>query len=256
LRVGMRRLRSLLRLVERVAGKETVDPLVVELRWLSTLLGPARDWDVFGTQTLATILPHLAHPQLRREGGRLRYRVTRTRRRCHQAATAAVTSRRFTRLMLEAGLFFHALQGHAPATEAAAQNARGFARAILTQHATALRKRGKGLREASPAERHRARIAAKRLRYTAEFFAPLFAQRRARAYVKTLAKLQGVLGQLNDIATAQRLLDEIVPAGGTGATLAHAAGMVRGWTAAAETYEPARIGRAWKSFTQLKPFWS
>jgi triphosphatase len=223
------------------------------MRWLGATLGPARDWDVFATHTLSGILPHLADPSLRKDGGRLRYRVTRMRTRLRKEAIAAVTSTRFTLLMLRAGLYLLALQRPTGAPDAAGQSARAFAREMLTRHSASLRKRGKGLRAATPARRHRARIAAKRLRYAAEFFMPLFTQRRAREYVKALAHLQGVLGQLNDIATAQGLVDRIAP---PGAPAPHAAGMVRGWAAAAAGYEAARIDKAWKSFARFKPFWN
>ena len=53
------------------------------------------------------------------------------------------------------------------------------------------------------------RIAAKKLRYAAEFFVPLFPRKRARAYVKSLAALQDVLGRANDAATAARLVAEL-----------------------------------------------
>ena len=52
----------------------------------------------------------------------------------------------------------------------------------------------------------RVRIAAKKLRYVAEFFATaLDARKRARTIVDALAALQDVLGRGNDAVTAARL---------------------------------------------------
>ena len=212
LRVGMRRLRSLLRLVGRVTGKDAIDALVTELRWLGSVLGPARDWDVFATETRRGgpgrhAPSHAAQgrrtPSLSRDAGARALSQRGDDRRCVRALRPADAQRR--------PVLRHAAVAHRRVRITATAHAREFAQGMLTKHARALHKRGKRLRAAAPPERHRVRIAAKKLRYTAEFFAPLFSPRRARAYVKTLAKLQGVLGKLNDIATAQRLIDDVAP---------------------------------------------
>jgi triphosphatase len=256
LRVGVRRLRSLCRLVARATSKEAVAPLINELRWLTGLLGPARDWDVFANETLAAMAAQVGHPQHRREVGHLRARVTRLRGAHKRAAIDAVASSRFTVLMLNAALFFQSLPAHQTMGAEAPQRARDFACAMLGRRHRALCKRGKRhLRDAAPAERHEARIVAKQLRYAAEFFAPLFSSRRAEQYIKTLSRLQGVLGRLNDLATAKVLIDDMAPAGNTPPALAHAVGMLRGWIAATEQFELPTIDKTWATFTKLKPFW-
>jgi triphosphatase len=255
LRVGVRRLRSLLRIVARVSSADVVATLNDELRWLSGLLGPARDWDVFATDTLAALAAHVAHPGQRRELGRLRARVTRVRRVQRRAAIEAVASRRFAMLMLSAGRLFLTLHDTASVDAAQAHDARTLARTMLDRRDRALRKRGRHLSRATAAERHATRIAAKKLRYAAEFFAPLFSQRRAQNYVKSLARLQAVLGRLNDLATAKRLVDELAVPGATLPSLEHAAGMARGWIAASEQFALLQVDKAWNRSTKLKSFW-
>ena len=49
----------------------------------------------------------------------------------------------------------------------------------------------------------------KRLRYACDFFAASFAGAAAQPYIKRLRALQDILGDLNDIAVARRLLAEI-----------------------------------------------
>ena len=83
------------------------------------------------------------------------------------------------------------------------------------------------LMQAANDERHAARIAAKRLRYVAEFFAPLFPGKRTRTYLETLAAAQDALGQFNDAVTAAALASEL-----SGTADDAAAGAVRGWVAA------------------------
>jgi triphosphatase len=74
-RVGVRRLRSLLRLVAGLIGAETVAPIVRDLRWFSTTLGAARDWDVFAKETLAAVGRALKHSRSRRDVGIVRGRI-------------------------------------------------------------------------------------------------------------------------------------------------------------------------------------
>ena len=95
------------------------------------------------------------------------------------------------------------------------------------------------------------RIAAKRLRYAAEFFAPLFAKKRARAYLDALAELQDVLGDYNDAATAASRAGEL--AGKTDALVAAA---IRGWAAAQSSALAPRLAKAWRDFEACAPFWS
>jgi CHAD domain-containing protein len=56
------------------------------------------------------------------------------------------------------------------------------------------------------AHRHRLRIAVKRARYAAEFFAGLFDGAAVGAYVATLAAAQDSLGSLTDIKTGRAIL--------------------------------------------------
>ena len=255
LRVALRRLRSLLRVVVRATSKDAVAPLVDELRWLTGVLGPARDWDVFATETLAAMAAHVSHPRQRREVGTLRARITRVRRLQQRAAMQAVASSRFSLFMMRAAAFFHGLPAQLSLGGQPPERAIDFARAMLQRRHRAVRKRGKRLRRATPMERHEVRIAAKQLRYAAEFFAPVFADRRARQYVDALARLQGVLGRLNDLVTAKRLLDELAPPDQTPPTLGHAVGMARGWIAATEQFDLAPVDKTWTTFTKRKPFW-
>jgi CHAD domain-containing protein len=57
------------------------------------------------------------------------------------------------------------------------------------------------------AQRHRLRIALKRQRYAAEFFAQLFPGRAHARYLDVLRRAQESLGQANDAGMARRLLD-------------------------------------------------
>ncbi len=251
LRVGWRRVRSLLKLAALVAPAESVAPLEQELRWLGSVLGPARDCDVFALETLPKVAA-----EFRGERGiaRLRARVAARRRRLSGLARDAAATPRFQQLLLAAGAFFAALS-RAPADVSTPALARDWIRPVVEARHRKLRKRAKHVHRIGAAERHRARVVAKKLRYAAEFFAPLFPGKRAEAYVAALSRLQSVLGRLNDLEVATKLTDELAPREGVDAGAAHASGVVRGWLAACVAPELKRLRDAQRAFRKCAPFW-
>lgn len=198
MRVGVRRLRSALKLFEAVAPCPPA--LLEDIRWLGAELGAARDWDVLLTSTLAQVQ---ASP-----GGRnglmdlqaLALDAAQAKRR---QAAQALLSPRYTHLMLALGSWM--LQA-APGLQGSAAR---FSRSTMQQLHKSLLKRASRMDEGDAAGVHRARIAAKRGRYALEFFHSLYRPRDARAYLKTLAATQDELGQHNDLAVADRLLREL-----------------------------------------------
>jgi triphosphatase len=266
LRVGLRRLRSCIGLVGMGVGKEAVAPLTEELRWLGAALGPARDWDVFTTETLARLAPEFPGVEGLRA---FRARCALLRRRHGEAARAAVRSPRYTALLLTLGETFARddLAGLRRPSEtgnadAAAPSERPtlsapigeFAAFVLDRRHRRLRKRGAEVPKATPEARHQVRIAAKKLRYAAEFFGSLYAHKRVQRYIGALEELQDILGVVNDAAVIGRLLEEVAGAGKKPAA-PRVDGLVRGWAAAAAEHGLARYRRAWGEFEDAKPFW-
>lgn len=240
-RVAVRRLRSALGLFG-AALPDARAGIVEELRWLMGCLGPARDWDVFVTQTLPPIVEQLPGNRAlaRLEGDAAGLRDAR-----RQAALEAVLSQRYTRLVLTLGLQL-ARQAEPPGDPIVLGK---FAAQTLTRQHKRLRRRGRCHATLSPPERHALRIAAKKLRYAAEFFAVIYPRKRARSYLAALAALQDVLGVLNDAAVTQRLLAELAAPRG------QAAGIVSGWAACASRVRLTGLDQAWRNFTRQKVFW-
>jgi inorganic triphosphatase YgiF len=267
LRVGLRRLRSCLGLVALATSKETVAPLAEELRWLGGALGPARDWDVFMTETF----PPLARRFSNTAGlASFRARAARVRRAHDAAARDAVESPRYTALLLALGEAFArddlpgfprpaapaGAEGQAPSPQRPGLDGpvEAFAAFVLGKRDRRVRKRGGDVPTATPELRHQVRIAAKKLRYAAEFFASLYPPKRVARYVEALQDLQDILGALNDAAVVDRLLAEVTDGGGR-PIAAQVDGLVRGWVASAADHELARFKRAWREFEDAKPFW-
>ena len=72
------------------------------------------------------------------------------------------------------------------------------------------RRRGKKARDGDEAHLHGLRIALKKLRYTAEFLAPLYPRRKVKRYVRELRGLQETLGAINDIAHVRATIAKLL----------------------------------------------
>jgi len=259
MRIGVRRLRACLSLGRAAFPAAQLEPLRVELRWLAQSLGPTRDLDVFVTSTLPAFKTALA----RGSGagpldGALRSLVARARRQrtlARSAARAAVSSSRFVRLMLAAAALAAQPAGGnatepAPEFDVRTDSARDFARPLLKRRHRQLLELGHDLAHAQPAARHAARLAAKKLRYATEFFAPLFPRKRTRDYRRALAVLQEELGLWNDAAVAAGLAAAI-----SGAESAVAAAF-SGAAAAAGAAREESLTQAWDAFAKVSTFWT
>lgn len=253
MRVALRRARSAFGVFSTVFPKTEFAFWLGELKWLASAIGPARDWDVFTLETLPAICAsfpqHAGLRELQRQSEKLR-------RKKNAAARRSAKSRRYQQLILKLGAWLTAGPWMAQVDEATlnAMSAplTGFAAQALEQRHGQLRKRSRHLLKLSAEELHALRIAAKKLRYAGEFFAPLFPGGHTGDFLKAVAALQEALGKLNDAATAQRLLKDLAA---NGPECGEASGMVIGWTACSASRGMDDLERAWMRFKKEKPFW-
>lgn len=256
MRVGVRRLRSAFDLLRDLALPLPVDVLRDEARWLGSALGPARDLDVFVGETVPSLAATAHHaPQGTDLEAVLALLAERAGERlvlARDAAREAVASARFEHLLLSVGQFALALAqaGKAAAEgEGLATPARRFASQLLDRRARKLKRRVRKLARLDPSQRHEVRVAAKKLRYAVEFFAPMYAERPSRAYRKTLAELQALLGRLNDAATAAVLAETLDTPQASVATL------LAGWAWAQGERHAKALARAGREFEAARAFW-
>ncbi|WP_174908615.1 CHAD domain-containing protein [Burkholderia diffusa] len=223
MRVALRRLRTLMRFFPRFADDQWQDTFGVDLSWLAALLGTVRDWDVFSTESLPALIAA--------DGGSADWDGTLDAARVQAMAARvelrqALHSARYARLTLG---WLEWLSGLALPPTDADDDAPS-----LRRHATKRVRRLFGHLYASPsltsldtAARHQVRIDTKRLRYALEFFASLASRRTRNETVKTLARVQSVLGEANDTIVALHHLEQL-------AAPAYQLGFVRGYGAALE----------------------
>lgn len=227
MRVGVRRLRSALKLFAPVAPCPPA--LQEDVRWLGEQLGAARDWDVLLSSTLSRVTAHPGVGNGMMEVQALALDTAHAKR--HEAAQA-VLSPRYTKLMLTMGSWM--LQT-APLLDG---SARHFSRQILQHLHKSLLKRAHRMDQDDPASAHHTRIAAKRSRYALEFFHALYRTKGTRTYLKTLAAVQEELGQHNDLAVAGQLLLELAE---QHPQSAGAIQFIRGYLTAQQTTESADL---------------
>jgi triphosphatase len=258
MRVALRRQRSVLSIFSPLFATESTS-VARELRWLAQQIGPARDWDVFVTETLPLVLdafPH--HPGI----VALRHQCEEPRLRHASLGRRAVQSKRYTEIMLKLGAWITAepkfrLAGsptHGLASGSCEKSLQEFAEKLLTRRHGKLKKYGRKLKHSSSKELHELRITVKKQRYAVEFFAGLYADEAPGHYSQLLTKLQDTLGTMNDVATVGRLLEEL-PDCENDSHVDQATGIILGWSGYRAMLKKRELDRAWESFYKTDPFW-
>jgi CHAD domain-containing protein len=250
LRVALRRLEVVLKAFGEEFQQDWLSDLRSRAKILSSRLGPARDLDVFLTE----LLDAPAEGNENEAFLNLRARMEEMRDRAWKEAGDCVAGADFA-------LFTEDIAGLAHSRLPLTRDtklSRVAKRLLDRQQARAL-KRGKKARDGGEANLHGLRIALKKLRYTAEFLAPLYPRRKVKHYVRELRALQEHLGAINDIAhvraTIAKLLRETEakrPAPGE----RYAAGLVAGWYRARRPHIAKQALKRWKKFRDVKPFWT
>lgn len=213
LRVGLRRLRTAIRLFDGVgeetlaraggAGAETTQALDTRAGALARALGSSRDHDV-----MALVL----WPRLAQAGAPLVALPPQS----HEIPPRSLLRSREVQEDLMIGLIASQQQAQrrkptrrraasaAPSTGAAegAEPTAASLTAVLRRWQRSAREQAAAFDKLTPEARHRLRRRLKRLRYGIEFARDLLPERRTRALLKSLARAQEALGSANDLGNA------------------------------------------------------
>jgi inorganic triphosphatase YgiF len=199
-RVSLRRLRSLFSICKSMFDDSRFDRLREELRWLASELGKARNIDVLIK---------------RASDGDLSNRLQAARSDAYGAVEAALSSLRARSLMIDLAEWISIRDWRSGRAGAAllAQPSRDFASSVLDKLWKKVVKGGSNLTDLDDEARHELRISAKKLRYAAEFFGPLYESKREtkrhNRFLVAMEGLQDQLGSLNDLATAPDMLSKL-----------------------------------------------
>jgi CHAD domain-containing protein len=250
MRVGLRRLRSALDLfADEIPAYADLDE---ELRWIASELGAARDWEVLAGSTLEHAGANGNAEEILPVWQACEQIAVNNR----QRAAAAVESVRYTRLVLQLALWLNRKGWQDGMSdkqrEGIGRPAGQFAAEVVRRRHGKLIKRGKRLADLDDHRRHRARVAAKKVRYATEFFASLCARRAVRHYVDALTELQDDLGWRNDAVVADQLLKLLSR---TSPKVTSGAAFVRGYLASGVAAAHQTLKKRWKRFRRLSPPW-
>ncbi|MBL8404950.1 MAG: CHAD domain-containing protein, partial [Dechloromonas sp.] len=211
-RVALRRLRSAIKVFAPVLPPEFVAAYGQTWQTLGSALGEARNWDVFLEETLPPIAA--AFPE-DKDIKRLRKAAQRRTQSARKSIIGLLATREYPRLLLEFTAAVYTLGDPLPIP------LQDFLDQQIRRHARKARKLALRHSELTAAERHKMRIAFKKLRYTREFLSPLVSPKQLPPYLAALTQLQDQLGLINDHVTAEALIQK--------ETERSQAGPLRGW---------------------------
>ena len=259
MRVALRRLRVVLRMAEKIHTDRQLAGLYKDISELCIALGRIREWDVFISQTLQPMCTRMAgHAGLQL----LLAASERERAACYTELRSAAQARERLRLLLRFAIWMNGPYWHQTPYRHRTKTARhpqAFATGRLRKLAKRFAQSGQQLETADAARLHALRIIAKKLRYSAEFFAALFDKRKAGSFISALSDVQDVLGQINDIAVAHRLLDglaaDAVLSAQQDAAFLDAVTLCRGWIAHDLSRLLNTLRKAFQRFDKQVPFW-
>lgn len=238
-RIAIRRLRAAFGLFAPLIEDPRIAKLRGELKWLSDLLGAARDCDVL-------ISEFAIDPQ-----SQAGLAIAAQRTEARQALADGLASSRMRLLLIDLADALDAASWSKAKARPLSAPVRQAARKLLARRLKGLLKRARDLETLDAHERHRVRIAAKKLRYMGEFFETVLAGKRAKhrsdQVIRQLEKVQKALGLLQDEVTFKRFLTELVGEAEAGRLVA-----------ASPVDHKAELRRAVRAMAKLKetkPFW-
>ncbi len=255
LRVAVRRLRVLLLLTRGSDNDGARQPVADALKWLARRLGPARDGDVFRLEIWPPLRARIGDARLAQA---LDAAWFAQRHRAMRSAHRALATPRFRKLLRELESLFAGqtsrggtVRDLGPATAGDA----GFAHAAIRRRARRVRAAcpETGKKDADYLRRlHGLRIQVKKLRYALEFLAPLLNRHRATRALKRLARLQSILGEMNDVSNAQARIDTALNRRRS-VVAERARKALRQWRSARIKTLQRKFNAAWKAYRQAKP---
>ena len=247
-RVAMRRVRAALRAFKRALPYDKRKAFGGEFRWFQRRLAPARDWQVFLSETL----PGMESCARGRDGEmeRLRRVARAERRRAVGDAAACLGSRRYARLLLQFERWIASLEKDAGSGDLA-KPVKPFARGVLGRTWRYFLEDTRPLSRLPDEDLHEIRKRGKKARYATQFFSSLWIGPEVPPFMKLMGRFQDSLGKTNDAIVARHILAAVRPGrlDPSVIRLAHewSRGRVKKCLRAAQPQ--------WRSLARAAPFW-
>ena len=248
LRIGLRRLRSALKALRPFALSHSLTSFERAAREVGRSVGALRDADVLISAIYA---PIEATASNKTGFADLHEALTRHRRAKREEVRASLQGPAWTRLQLYLTLWPRTLDEN----EKLVRPIKKVARKVLRKAWKKSAKYGANIDRLNGEQRHQMRKALKKLRYQAEFFAPLFRAAESEAFIRQLRALQDVFGYINDVRMAARL-SEIGRQGPAGGEATRAASYILGRHEAEAEHVWRGALPAWRALRRTSRFWT
>jgi inorganic triphosphatase YgiF len=248
--IGLRRLRSALRVFRSVADGPRLRELNAKAGEVAGVVGDLRDADVLIDEVVAALMVSNCRDL---DFSRLSEVLASERNTKRAQVKAALRSSRWSCLALISKVADWATTRDHKA--ALARPVRKHAREALERSWSKVARWAKRLDKLTIEERHQMRKSVKVLRYAAEFFHPIFPAKKARRFLKQLKSLQETFGYLNDVATAKKLM-ELPLRYAADTDLQRAVGCVLGWHAARANDAWTTARARWLRLDAAPRFWA
>lgn len=224
-----------------------------ELRWIADALSEARNLDVFASAVLA---PARAALPAASEFERLAIAVDRRRWTAHAEARTAIRSARYSASVRTLANWLDGREWRADGdAELLRRPIPEMAPMLLSQRYRQAKKRGGSFAKQSEEERHRLRIALKKLRYTAELLGDLYEPATTTEYIRRLKQLQDDLGGINDVRVACDIVANLADPNAPKTGIAHAGRRIITWHMRRLAGNEPKLRRRLRRLLKTEPFW-
>ncbi len=248
MRVAIRRMRSLLVLFERLLEPHAAGQFEDELRRLGQVLGMARDWDVFLSESLKQAAPEKGDTEWTEP---LRMLGRQRRQDAHRDAKKAILEPGFTRFIL-------AFRAWGLGSEGALQSglldrpAKDVAARLMSRLANKVERRLADVDCDELESLHSLRKSAKKLCYGIECLQAQY-NGDSKRYYKRCNALQKRLGRINDLASSTRLAGELAHDGHL--DLAPSLGILASRNDALIARQMKKVRKTLRKFEREDRFW-
>jgi CHAD domain-containing protein len=205
MRVCLRRMRSALAVFRPAIPRKVTRSFLEEMRCAAKTFDRPRDLDVYIAENLSS--------ECDEQMAKLRRLAMKHRDMAYSEATEFIQGKRYAKLcdgfrqwVETQGWRVHLSTGKGQVLDA---NVIPFASEVLEQERTRVLDNGKDIESLDSAALHQLRIDCKKLRYAAEFFAPLYGD-PMKEFVIHLKSLQDLLGMLHDTAVMPELQKDLL----------------------------------------------
>jgi inorganic triphosphatase YgiF len=254
MRVAVRRLRSAISSFKKLLPDRDRRSISSELAWLVDVLGSARNLDVFAAELLPPAQAALHETGIED----LAAALDRARRTAYDRVGQAIHSERHAAGMLRLSHWFEARGwrvGQPEPSPLLSSPIAELAPRLLDRRWRELRKRSKGFHRLTARQRHKLRVAAKKLRYAIELLGSLFDQAELQAFVKRLKRLQDDLGYANDVHVAHDLLRDLPMQGASRSAVGRAGAHVIKWHEKRLSRGERKLHKRLRRLNRAAPFW-